>query len=135
MSHHPVGTLVSFWLPRPVASVKNRRRVFTRGKRVVSLPSEQAVADASMIRTACADAAGGVRFDDDDCLMIEYRHYIATDAVEVRVKKVGVMPAKGKRGTKRDVHGMLETLADAMQGVLYDDDRNVDLCLVARIRG
>ena len=36
-------------------------------------------------------------------------------------------PKNGKKlGTKRDAHGMVETIADALRGVVYPDDRQVD---------
>ncbi len=122
----PVGYAIEFRIPRPVASSKNRRRVFARGKRVISLPSSQAVADAGLIATLARAAAGGVAFGPDDALRLTYEHDIESDEVLVRIEKVGSIPTKGKRGTKRDVHGMLETVADALQGVLYANDSAVD---------
>ena len=130
----PIGTFVAFTLERPVASSKNRRRLFARGRRVISLPSEQATSDAAAIRTAALRASEGVRFHPDDILALDYEHNVATDRVRVMVRKVGEMPSKGKRGTRRDVHGMCETLADAMQGVLYDDDRAFDVVTIRRAR-
>lgn len=130
----PVGTFVEFELPRPVASSKNRRRIFTRGRRVISLPSAQATHDVEMIRQAALAAASGVSFGPDDALRIDYQHVLASDTVRVRVTKVGVLPARGPRGTKRDVHGMFETIADALQGVLYPNDSAVDEFGGGRVR-
>jgi hypothetical protein len=130
----PIGTKVSFRLASPVASSKNRRRIFKRGRRVVSLPSAQAVHDAASIREAAAAACGGIVFHDDDTLHLDYGHNIDTDEVLVTVTKIGEMPAKGKRGTKRDVHGMAETIADALQGVLFNDDRCIDQLTCGRVR-
>ena len=73
-------------------------------------------------------------FDEDDTLQIDLIHDVATDRVTVRVTKIGRLPAKGKKGTKRDVHGMIETVADALQGVLYPDDRAVDVAHQERRR-
>lgn len=130
MSRHPIGTRVEFTLPRPVASSKNRRRLFARGKRVMSIPSAQAVTDVAMIRAARPDV---LSFDADDALSLTIEHHLANDSVRVVVEKIGELPARN-RGTKRDAHGMVETIADALQGVLYPDDRNIDATTVRRVR-
>jgi len=130
----PVGTFVEFDLPRPVASSKNRRRIFARGRRVVSLPSAQAEEDFALIREAARAAARGMQFGPDDALRIEYRHDLEDGVLWVRVTKIGTLPIKGPRGTKRDVHGMLETIADALQGVLYQNDSAIDEFAGGRVR-
>lgn len=137
MSAAPVGTTVELRIPRPVASSKNRRRVFARGRRTVSLLSEQATADVALVRHLAAQATGGVMpFDKDDALRLEYDHKLGTDDLVVRVVKVGTLPPPGrKRGTRRDLHGMMDTLADALQGVLYPDDRQIDEAACRRRRG
>lgn len=124
---HPIGTAVTFTVPHPVASSKNRKRIFARpGKRAIVLPSKQARDDIAEIRALAAAAARGMQFGPDDALRIDYVHDIGDDSLTVTVTKIGTLPTKGKRGTKRDVHGMLETVADAMQGVLYANDSAVD---------
>jgi hypothetical protein len=130
----PVGTFIEFEIERPVASSKNRRRIFARGRRVVSLPSEQAEADFALLRGAAREAAGGLQFGADDALRIEYQHDLDSGSLWVRVTKIGTLPTKGPRGTKRDVHGMLETIADALQGVLYPNDSAIDTFSGGRVR-
>jgi hypothetical protein len=135
MSSHPVGTAFTLRIPRPVASSKNRRRLFARGRRVVSLPSAQAVDDVGMIRTAAWALTGGrMPFDSDDALSLTYTHELDLDELVVTVQKIGVLPARGPKGTKRDLHGMVETIADALQGTLYPDDRQIDSVSGARLR-
>lgn len=127
MSSTPIGTSVTFRVARPVASSKNRRRVFVRGRRPVSLPSAQAVLDIGMLRAAAHAATGGrMPFDGDDALLLDYDHELGLDELVVTVMKIGVLPARGPRGTRRDLHGMIETIADALQGTLYPDDRQID---------
>lgn len=126
MSRLPIGEEVTFLIPHPVASLKNRKRIFGSGARKIILPSKQAVADTAEIKRVAEAASGGRMFHPDDSLRIEYEHDLRTDEVLVRVTKVGELPTKGKRGTKRDVHGMLETIADALQGVLYPNDSAID---------
>lgn len=135
MSSVPIGTSFTLRIPRPVASSKNRRRLFARGRRVVSLPSAQAVADVGMLRAAAVAVTNGrMPFDSDDALMLTYHHELDLDEVVVTVAKLGLLPARGPKGTKRDVHGMLETIADALQGTLYPDDRQIDVVMAVRER-
>lgn len=135
MSLVPIGTSFTLRIPRPVASSKNRRRLFKRGRRVVSLPSAQAVADVGMLRAAAVAVTNGrMPFDADDALMLTYHHELDLDEVVVTVAKLGLLPARGPKGTKRDVHGMLETIADALQGALYPDDRQIDVVMAVRER-
>lgn len=115
---------VRFELPRPVASSKNRRVPIGRGR---TIPSDQARADVAMIRAAAAEAAGRLLpFGPDDALELLLEHDIAADRLTVTVRRIGTLPRRGRRGTRRDAHGMLETLADALQGVLFPDDRQID---------
>lgn len=130
----PVGSFVEFELPHPPGSKKNGRVWRKRYGKLLLCPSDRAHNDAAMIAAAAKEAAHGLSFGPNDQLRIDYWHVLDSDTVGVRVTKIGEMPAKGKRGTKRDLHGMLETLADAMQGVLYEDDRNVDEVSCARRR-
>lgn len=133
----PVGAFVEFTFPRPVASSKNRKRIFGRGARKIVLLSREATNDIAALRTIAMAAANGREFHEDDSLSLTYEHVIATDELRIRVEKVGELPPRGgrvKRGTKRDVHGMVETIADALQGVLYPNDNAIDVFGGRRIR-
>lgn len=131
---HPIGTAVEFEIPRPVASSKNRKRIFGRGARKIVLLSREAERDIADVRTLALAAARGIEFHEDDSLSLTYTHDVHADTLRVRIEKVGELPTKGKRGTKRDVHGMVETIADALQGVLYPNDNAIDVFGGRRIR-
>lgn len=132
----PIGTAIEFEIERPVASLKNRRRIFRGkgGRGLVSLPSKQAEVDTAMIVRAAQVAAGGRAFGPDDALRLDFSHHLASGVVRVRVEKIGELAARGARGTGRDCHGMVETIADALQDVLYPDDRQVDAFSGRRVR-
>ncbi len=130
----PIGTAVEFTIPHPIASKKNRREWIRRGRRKFLVPSSKATADAEEIAMRARVAANGVEFHADDALSLTYEHVLDTDEVRIRVEKVGVLPVRGRRGTQRDAHGMLETIADALQDVLYPDDRAIDAFGGRRIR-
>lgn len=139
MSAKPIGYRIAFTIPRPPASKKNGRRVFRAGKRIRFMPSRQAELDEDLVAEIARQGCGGqMPFDELDALRIDYSHDIATDSVPVTVTKVGTLPAKGKkgqkRGTKRDVISIAETLADALQGVLYPNDNAIDAWAIERKR-
>lgn len=134
MTRHPIGTFVEFVMPQPVASKKNGRKWKKLGHRVRLVPSDTAHADAAEVAMRARVAANGVEFHPDDSLALTYTHDVHSDALRIRVEKVGELPTKGKRGTKRDVHGMLETIADALQGTLYPNDSAIDVFGGRRVR-
>lgn len=137
LTRHPIGTFVEFTMPRPVASSKNRKRIFGRGKRKIVLLSKDAERDVADVRLLALAAARGLEFHADDALRLSYHHNIHDDSVRIRVEKVGELPPRGgrvKRGTKRDVHGMMETIADALQGVLFPNDSAIDQFGGRRVR-
>lgn len=131
MSSKPVGHSITFSVTTPPASKKNGKRWLKRGRKMTLVPSVKAVRSerdlAIAARLAIARIGDAVMpFDHEDAIRLDVIHDIGTDMVHVRVSKIGELPAKGKRGTKRDSHGMIETIADALQGVVYPDDRQVD---------
>lgn len=132
-------------LPRPIASIKNRRVLGTkaaiRAGKVRRVPfsrkSDAQKTDMQMVRNyARIELArrGVTPFGPDDAILLDIRHMIEADELVVRAMRCGTLPTK-RRGTKRDVHGMIETIADALQGVWYDDDRQIDHAVQRRIRG
>ena len=133
-SRLPVGTAVEFVVPHAIASKKNRRVWIKRGRKKFLVPSADATADATEIAMRARVAANGIEFHELDALSLSYEHVLATDEVRVRIEKVGELPRNGRRGTKRDVHGMLETIADALQGVVYPNDSAVDRFAGGRVR-
>lgn len=107
--------------------------------RIVSLPSKQAVDDIGMIRAAARQKLQQLvasPFGDNDLLWLDIRHHVRRDTLTIRVTKIGELPtdAKARRYTQRDCHGMIDTVADALQGVLYKDDRMVDTGTWGRLR-
>lgn len=128
MSQHPYGATLYFSVLNPIASKKNGRRMVKRGHRKILVDGKAATVSSNEIRRAAREAikAGGPVFDADDLLNITYRHNLRTGEVDVSVRKVGDISSVGNAGLERDVHGMLETLADAMQGIVFPNDKQVD---------
>lgn len=115
--------------PRPVASKKNKRAANGRGGTV---PNKQAVSDERSLRTLAVLAAKdqGWEMAEDDEIRVEVDFIVETEELTIRVWNLGPRP-KGKTGRARDLHGMLETVCDALQPVrksgraVYRDDRQV----------
>lgn len=130
-------TLIKFTVA-PVASKKNGRRWLQRGGRQFLVPSTRAVSDEASIRAMAREAmkrAGLGCLPSDATIGIEIEHDVEADLVHVRVARIGSLPpGRERKGTKRDVHGMVETIADALSGVVYPDDRQVDRVTVERVR-
>jgi hypothetical protein len=119
----------------PPASLKNRRQWHRRAGSWRLSPSEDAIAGMREIRLAALAALHGrAAWGPDDALHLELEHDVDADLVRVTVTRLGTLPTSGRRGTRRDCHGMIETVADALQGVLYDDDRQVDAGAWRRVR-
>jgi len=118
---------LTFTVPRP-SSVKNRRVLTMIDGKPRSFPSSKAQKDTKAIRSAAAFACNEFRkrlplFGDDD-VGIEVTHNVADDTCEVRVWSMGPRP-KGKTGRKSDLHGLIELLADALQGIAMQNDNQV----------
>lgn len=151
------GPLLQMRLPRPVASLKNRRQLSWRkirrpGELTKTVPtsklSKDQNRDVDMVRRYGMVAVGrrthavklydGLPFAPDDAIRLDYSHLIEADEIMVRALRVGTLPSgkrKGqKRGTKRDLHGMIELLADALTGVWWPDDDQIDLANQRRRR-
>lgn len=129
--------MLTFALDRAPRSSKNRRRIVRAGGRVRSLLSREAAADAVEIALRAQQAlaaAGREPWGPDAALSLEVEHDVATDRVRVTVRQVGTLPARGRRGTRQDSFAAIETIADALQGVLFVDDRQVDRGSWRRVR-
>ena len=144
-----MGPLVQFRLPRPVQSLKNRRQLGWRkvvrpGAVVKKVPvtrkSSEQKADIDMVRRYAQVAlarAGTSCFAPDDMIRIDIGHFVKTDEVVVRLLKIGTLPSgeRGeKRGTKRDVHGLIELVCDALNGVAWHDDSQAESASQVRLR-
>ena len=128
----PARTL-SVTFPLIPHSAKNQTQIRRRGSRSWIAKSNAAERDQSNIAAGVREMgvklgqtwAGanyiGVEIDVDE------------DAVETRVTihDLGPQPTKGRRYTKRDVHGVVESVMDGLQGHAFDDDRQVRWCRVA----
>ncbi len=117
--------------PRPVASKKNRRRPIGNGRTVAS---REASSDERALRTLALLEMHGQGFQrvESDDVEIVMRHFVEEDEIEIQVRALRPKP-KGRSGRRRDLHGMIETVADALQGVAYANDNQVGSVRMERV--
>jgi hypothetical protein len=124
-------TRITFTVPVVALSKKNGQRI-TRdrdtGRRrvrsseeceiieeVIALFAARAVPRGMAQRGGSAFGANyvGVRIELDE----------HAEQMHIEVEDLGPQPAKGRRYTRRDIHNLTDSVMDALQGVLFDDDR------------
>lgn len=75
----------------------------------------------------------GTVFGDIDDVALELTHNVRDETVTVVVRSLGKPGKVDKRtGRNRDVHNLLDTLADALEGALYANDKQVALAIARR---
>lgn len=112
-----------------VASKKNRREWIVRGGRRLLVPSAAAASDEMGLRLLAA-RAGSLIVDDDVELRIVY--HARSGTIDLECESIGPRP-KGFTGRKRDAHGMIETIADALQGSWFTNDSQIARLFLERL--
>ena len=140
--------MLVFTIPVP-ASSKNSR-ILVRGKsgRPMSLPSKAARKSAEEIKAAAIRALDeGVTngkltirddalslFGDDD-VGVSIDHHVEDDTVTVRVWSLGERPKVKRTGRRRDLQNLQDGVLDHLQGIAFDDDRQVTMLHMKRVLG
>jgi Holliday junction resolvase RusA-like endonuclease len=112
-----------------VASKKNRREWIVRGGRRFLVPSASASSDETTLHLLAASAEGALIAEDDVELRIVY--HARSGTVDLECESIGPRP-KGFTGRKRDAHGMIETIADALQGAWFTNDNQIARLTIER---
>lgn len=104
-------------------SAKNSRRIVHVRGRVRSFVSREAQSDEHAIRAAVRDAVGRESWAGSNYVSVAITIDESTGATRIVIRDLGPQPKRGKRDTRRDVHGTIETVMDALTGCAYVDDR------------
>lgn len=114
--------------PGLVRSSKNSRRIIRVRGKPRSVLSKTAQSDKDSLEQLMALAWNRYRRDRDTV-------FGSNDvAVRITVDKLGKCtaievedrgPARLSKGRRRDLHACIETIMDAMEGIAFDDDRQV----------
>lgn len=122
--------IVSFVFP--VWQSKKNDVLISRGKVRCGTRSSRH-ADVMRQHVARIVPHGTVLFGDTDDVHVSAVHNVDDDTVTVTMRRAGAPRQVGRKtGRRRDVHNLLDTLCDAMQGVVYGDDKQVSMASVER---
>lgn len=134
--------LITFEIPPPCSKKNNTemRRRGRYGKRWIT-PNDQVRSEARRMRQAVSEGMArlGLQeplFGEDDDVELELRHLIDRDVVQVTFRRIGPpLEVKGRTGRKRDVINLFDAVGDAMNGLVYGDDKQIALCSGRRCLG
>lgn len=104
-------------------------RMVRHERRAIRIIVEQALA---AIRWRMAEPL----FGEDDDVEMELEHLVERDVMQVTVRRIGP-PQKvdGRTGRRRDVVNLFDSISDALQGLVYGDDRQISRCSGRRAFG
>lgn len=121
---------ISFTVPLIAPSKKNRQRIRKRGRygaRFVA--ADEQVETAEMVIALAALAAVEDKHLVRDRSLFGDHEVAATITIDevgkqmlVEVEDLGPKP-KGRTNRRRDVHNVADAVMDALQGIVFDDDR------------
>lgn len=132
----------------PVSKKNNTRRITVRGRPMIA-PSRQVVNQQRTIKALAfqaigADAVqaaqtlflGALRSDAPTCfgrneVAVTITRHVADECVTVEIEDLGP-PPKGRTGRDRDTQNLADTICDALNGIAWDDDRQVQTITIRR---
>jgi hypothetical protein len=126
---------IVFEVPPP-HSKKNNTQPMRRGKHGPIRIGPRAVVrrEARAMRQLVFEAIAqlgvvGPLFGCEDDIDMQVEHVLGRDVVRVTVTRLGPpLAVHGRTGRRRDLVNLFDSIADAMNGVLYGDDRQVARC-------
>lgn len=128
----PITRTLRITFPLIPASAKNGTKRKEIGRRVLTVKSDKAYADQkSMAAAVLAVTRKLTTWAGNNYVGVEIVVDELAGETHVTVHDLGPQPEKGRRFTKRDVHGVVESVMDALQGTAFDDDRQVRWSRVA----
>jgi len=107
------------------ASKKNRTKIIKFGNRYSLAAGAGIKEQEALIRLIAAEALKHRQpFEDDDEIEMSVVWLVNHDRVKVSIQATGKRPKKGRYG-RADATNLIAIIADALQGVLYHNDRQV----------
>ena len=114
-------------------SAKNRCEIRMRGTRRWISKSKDAERDqasmAAIVRGLNLVEFGRTVFGSN-YVGVHVRIDELSQETEVEIVDLGPQPTRGRKHTKRDVHGVVESIMDGIEGHVFDNDRQVRWCTV-----
>jgi Holliday junction resolvase RusA-like endonuclease len=129
---------VTFTVSVP-ASTKNRRRLVRTRRGIRSLTSKEGEESlrevAAAARRALTNSIGMhslLSHFGDHSVAMSIVHDVQAETCTVTVRDMGPRP-KGKTGRKRDLQNLQEAICDGIQGIVIDNDNQIDLLTMERL--
>ena len=130
--------MTRFVIPWVPVSKKNSGRIILNrrtGKRQW-IPGRKAEIQEKAIHVDALVARGKKAMPPPDHdLSLTIRYLVDRDEVEVEVEDLGAPDLAGRTGRRHDVPNLPILIADALQGALYDNDRQIARLHVERVYG
>lgn len=122
MDNETLGDRVEFWLPFIPGSLKNTPHQFTDA----TAKAKRQLRQQRDTITVLARVALGKRdgFGDHN-VAVHVDEYPLDQCVHVRVIDLGEAAKKGTTGRRRDLGNIDALIHDAMEGIVYEDDRQL----------
>lgn len=130
-------TSVSFLIPPPKSKKNNKALIVINGRTRVGTAKcikDQEAAIRMHVARAVPLLEAGPLFGDVHDVGLELVHLIEKDLVQVTVYRLGdAVEVAGRTGRRRDVPNLFESVCDALEGLLYENDRQI-ACVKAERR-
>lgn len=119
----------------PVSKKNNTRRITVRGRPMIA-PTRQVKSEQMAIACAAWEAIGGSPVDGAlfraNEVAVTITRHVADECVTVEIEDLGP-PPKGRTGRDRDTQNLADTICDALNGIAWDDDRQVQTITIRRM--
>lgn len=125
---------IEFELPRPPRSKKNNKVPRRSGRRIglrTCIVEQEADIKVEALK-ACSGNTLPLWPEED--ISVWVRHDIVTNRVRVTVEPMGrACTFNGRTGRGRDIQNLPESILDALQRIVYRDDRQVAHITICRV--
>ena len=114
-------------------SAKNRSEIRMHGARRWISKSKDAERDQRQMATIFREenlCSISQTFFGDHYVGVRIVVFEEEQETEVEIVDLGPQPSKGRKNTKRDVHGVVESIMDGLEDHAFNNDRQVRWCTV-----
>ena len=119
---------ITFTIPGPPRG-KGRPRFARRGQHVMTYTDDKTAAYENLVALAYK-AAGGEKLNGAIAVLVQMRHPIPKSAS--KAKRAGMIVGEIKPTIKCDADNCLKAVLDGLNGIAYDDDKQVVTIIVTK---
>lgn len=126
--------ILTFTIPFvPVSKKNNTHRITVRGRPMIA-PTKKVKDQQRTIGALFTQAVGrwfGPTFFGAEEVAVTITRHVAAETVTVTIENLGP-PPKGRTGRDRDTQNLADTICDALNGIAWNDDRQVQSITIRR---